>query len=360
MTWQLFTKGPQSSRIFWLDFKGKPSFITPLYVASFSTATGEEFAKRARATLQTLKSASKHTPNTQFLLSAYDLTRRLEFGRKSEKGEDARKLVGTLQDEWYWHLDSGVYEKTFFDDDNWNAVEFLSVFRAVKPPSVVAFDHGPQLPEAGEFRVALEKSADLVNATLSGSSITLLVRFHDGGGLWEKEKTLEERVRIERLLAHIAEVLLRVGKSVDVVGVCEVELGPGIRSRLRSLARLRLALERAEMATPIHVFGASDPQTIAFYSLAGGDIFDGTHWSRYYLDIEDLCFRDKSLLSWKEPVLGESAFIPEQREIVAVNNILGMQNFMARLRRLIEARRPQTSQEENWLKFVESCCGDIV
>jgi hypothetical protein len=67
----------------------------------------------------------------------------------------------------------------------------------------------------------------------------------------------------------------------DVIGVTEKEVGNAILDRMKNIAKLRRALDKAGLETPIHVFGSLDTVTTPMYFLAGADIFDGLTWLRF-------------------------------------------------------------------------------
>ncbi len=67
----------------------------------------------------------------------------------------------------------------------------------------------------------------------------------------------------------------------DVIGVTEKEVGNSIFDRMKNIAELRRALDKAGLETPIHVFGSLDTITTPMYFLAGADIFDGLTWLRF-------------------------------------------------------------------------------
>lgn len=66
-----------------------------------------------------------------------------------------------------------------------------------------------------------------------------------------------------------------------LVGVTEKELGLNHLDRLRRIARLRRALDEAEISAPIHVWGGLDPVMTPLYFFAGAQVFDGVSWLRY-------------------------------------------------------------------------------
>lgn len=67
----------------------------------------------------------------------------------------------------------------------------------------------------------------------------------------------------------------------DVIGVTEKEVGNSIFNRMKNIAELRRALDKARLEIPIHVFGSLDTVTTPMYFLAGADIFDGLTWLRF-------------------------------------------------------------------------------
>jgi len=76
--------------------------------------------------------------------------------------------------------------------------------------------------------------------------------------------------------------------SFDVLGVTEKGLGAGPLDRMVTVARLRRALDEADIKIPIHIFGSLDPLSICLYTIAGAEIFDGLTWLRYAF-AEDQC-----------------------------------------------------------------------
>jgi len=357
--WRLFAKGPLYSRIFVYEENGKPKFLSPLYISSFSSFGDSDFSSRALSTIRSLRSVIPESELPPLLLSAYDLKRSLGVGATGTQSEKWAALGAELNQGFLWQLDSGVFEKDCFGDSTWGPSEFISVFQAVKPNWVVGFDLRPESESIADFEKTLRVVAEGVRKGLPDTLVTLLVHFHEQAGLWETNTEDSDSTRIEALSETLTRTLRELDDRVNVLGVVENELGPGIRSRLRSLGRLCAALDKANIERPIHVFGASDPQALALYSLAGANIFDGVNWSRYYLDTEDCCMRDKGLMSWKEPTLGEANAISNQAEMLGVTNVLRMRKFTSALHRLIEQGKPQTMREEGWLGFVRSCCEGI-
>ncbi len=72
-------------------------------------------------------------------------------------------------------------------------------------------------------------------------------------------------------------------QGFEVVGFTEKELGSSVLDRVQRLARLRHALDAANLQLPIHVFGSLDTVCTPLYFLAGAEIFDGLTWLRFGL-----------------------------------------------------------------------------
>lgn len=87
---------------------------------------------------------------------------------------------------------------------------------------------------------------------------------------------LSQRVDINDLVKHIRDLA-----DFDVIGVTEKEIGRSISDRMKNIAKLRLALTKIGLETPIHIFGSLDTVTTPMYFLAGADIFDGLTWLRF-------------------------------------------------------------------------------
>lgn len=68
----------------------------------------------------------------------------------------------------------------------------------------------------------------------------------------------------------------------DIVGVTEKELGDTLLDRLEVVAKLRSQLDDFGVSAPIHVFGGLDPLFTPLYFAAGGEVFDGLGWLRYF------------------------------------------------------------------------------
>lgn len=97
-----------------------------------------------------------------------------------------------------------------------------------------------------------------------------------------KPETTEQTLLSNALNSAIANIS-QLG-SFDLVGVTEKELGRSMLDRMAQIARLRRAMDEADINIPIHVFGALDPLSVCLYYIAGAEMFDGLTWIRYGYD----------------------------------------------------------------------------
>ena len=70
-------------------------------------------------------------------------------------------------------------------------------------------------------------------------------------------------------------------RGFNVLGFTEKELGNNLIDRLRTIAKIRAAMDREDVALPIHIWGGLDPLLTPLYFFAGAEIFDGVSWMRY-------------------------------------------------------------------------------
>jgi hypothetical protein len=118
-------------------------------------------------------------------------------------------------------------------------------------------------------------------------------------------------------------------RRFHVIGVTEKELGRNLHERMKAIAELRLALDRADMALPIHVWGGLDPVITVLYFIAGADMFDGVSWLRYGY-AEDAAIPRESYHAIK---LGVGAQWRRAEAIRLSNNLSYLDQMTTRMRR---------------------------
>ena len=98
--------------------------------------------------------------------------------------------------------------------------------------------------------------------------------------LWElllKPETKKgEFIGLEKVLGHVHQL-----REFAVVGMTEKEIDASLFGAMKKIARLRAAMDAADVHTPIHIFGSLDPLTSVLYFIAGAEIFDGLTWLRF-------------------------------------------------------------------------------
>ncbi|GAH76220.1 unnamed protein product, partial [marine sediment metagenome] len=70
-------------------------------------------------------------------------------------------------------------------------------------------------------------------------------------------------------------------KDFDIIGFTEKEIGDSVLDRMTNIAKLRIAMGKANMNKPIHIFGSLDPISAPLYFVSGADIFDSLTWIRF-------------------------------------------------------------------------------
>jgi hypothetical protein len=135
------------------------------------------------------------------------------------------------------------------------------------PAIFVSFDH-PRLHRSLQDQIGAAKT---LFARYSQHLHTILIK---------PETKDQQKVQVRNIIARVGEL-----GAFDIVGFTEKELGSSILDRMTNIAEIRLAMDKAGINIPIHVYGSLDPITSALYFLAGAEIFDGLTWLRYgYLE----------------------------------------------------------------------------
>lgn len=236
------------------------TFITPLLVPSFSSK-GFGLSKSRISEAGRLFRAFRESITEAVLLSSYDISQKhIAMPRQA-----FAKLV---------FLDSGGYETSdFMDlsathvlrpaDARWTEEDLRKVLDAWSdriPAVFVGYDnHGKTLPQIRKAHRLLRRYPRQLHAILLKP---------------EREGQL---LNLPELVGNAAEL-----KVFDIVGVTEKELGHSTFQRMEAIAKIRLALDDADLRrVPLHVFGSLDPVAVPLYFLAGAEIFDGLTWLRY-------------------------------------------------------------------------------
>ena len=239
---------------------------TPLLVPSFSSR-GFGFSGKPEARTSEVSGPLEYCSawlTETMLVSAYDL----HHGHVPCMDRWPAELV---------FVDSGGYETggyqelsaLYVSDDPpkpWDEASLRCVLDhwPVESPAVfVSFDHPNERAPLGE-QIARAKE--------------LFARYpsqvHDF--LIKPETHDQQYIKVESVKEHIAQLA-----GFHVIGVTEKELGNSQLKRLKSIVRIRGALDDAGISAPLHVFGGLDPLSSIMYFIAGAEVFDGLTWLRY-------------------------------------------------------------------------------
>jgi len=236
-----------------LKFSNGVSLRTPILVPSFSSRIPK---------IEKIFRASEEFIDGPLLISAYDVKR----GHLNSPFD-----VGSAV-----FLDSGGYEASSDSDlsdvgtqpardADWaqtEHAEVLASWTSTAPLIVISYDH-PKL------RLALEKQI--------ASAAELVLPDHALREILIKPETEGQHfVQVDSVRENVHAL-----SKFNVIGFTEKEIGNSVLERMQNVASIRLALNKAGIGSPIHVFGSLDTITTLFYYVAGADIFDGLTWLRY-------------------------------------------------------------------------------
>lgn len=284
---------------------------TPLLVPSFSsrgfqfTKIKDEAAKRGSWESEArgiLELTAPHL-NDSLLVSAYDI-HHLHLGNPRQQLSMPELVI----------IDSGGYEC----GKDYDLSELYEHPYKAKDWSVSLYDE-----VLHSFKDALNIIA-IVSYDLEASGTSIKSQIQNARSCFSKWpqymhvmllKPSGEAARflnVEEIIANVASL-----RGFHVIGVTEKELGNSILERMKSIARIRQALDNSGIQTPIHVFGALDPLLTPLYFLAGGEIFDGLSWLRYaYHGGLSVYFQDYGVL---DP--GINRRIDQVRTQMLINNL---------------------------------------
>ena len=238
-----------------LHLNGSEVERTPLLVPSFSSKGFPEVGQIVKYSAELIEGPA--------LISAYDL--------------HYKEIAQPLTFASLLFLDSGGYEaskdldlsdlgdkrhrpKGWTRDDH-EAV--LATWQSQVPTVLISYDHPRE-------RLPIAQQIDRARNMAPGRTDVLRE-------ILLKPETDDQRyLSIERIQQHIHSLA-----GFDIIGVTEKEVGSSLLDRMKNLGRLRIALSKAGLNTPIHVFGSLDTVTTPMYFLAGADIFDGLTWLRF-------------------------------------------------------------------------------
>lgn len=241
---------------------------TPLLIPSFSSKGFARSKKDGKSEISKILAASGEFLIEAYLISAYDI----HYGNLPAP----KDLPFTPE---LIFLDSGGYEISTDRDyssvidplpaaEPWGLSMLQSVLGAWPdelPLAMVSYDHHKDRKPIAEQISTARK---------------LFRKYHQHIHLLLiKPETTTQTLLDEALKSVVADAAQL--SSFDIIGVTEKELGRSMLDRMVQIARLRLALDDADVKAPIHVFGSLDPLSVCLYYISGAEVFDGLTWIRY-------------------------------------------------------------------------------
>ncbi len=232
------------------------TIATPLLVPAFSS--------RADPYIQRILKFMKEYIVDPILISAYDV-----YYKRSMKNITCPNAI---------FLDSGGYEcSKGFDisevyylknkPKKWNIKlyrEVLNFWPRNIPTIAICYDH--------------DKKGKSIN-----EQISLAKNIFRGESYFLSDILLKPENKEEFAIIEVDSVINQLDslKDFDIIGFTEKEIGDSLLDRMTNIAKLRIAMGKANMNKPIHIFGSLDPISAPLYFVSGADIFDSLTWIRF-------------------------------------------------------------------------------
>ena len=230
-------------------------FNSPAFFPSISSLKTLLSAEDYLAVLRSL-----HDIMPQFLMSAYDIagSTSSDFLRSQlQAAQDAGAVV---------LLDSGNYEAYWKEaSDQWSQGDFHEILGTF--PCSAAFSFDDQNPPA-DSTANLEMVVECWRADQAVAESTVVIPIIHAAP-----------DQLPELCANVAQVC-----NVQMVAVAERRLGGCVLKRTQSVMSIRRALDDTGGKIALHVLGTGNPITIALYSHAGANSFDGLEWCQTVVD----------------------------------------------------------------------------
>jgi hypothetical protein len=251
--------------------------------------------------------------NKQFLVSAFDLC-----GAKDEEQKEFERLLSNMRGTGLVVvMDSGNYESFWKSaQSRWTQADYHSTLKQFSCAMAFGFDE--QQPP-GDYdshkRLVLDRWRQ-DQATIVAVPIIPIVHGNP--------KTLP------KLCVDIARE-----SGIQMIAVPERRLGSGIFERTQTITEIRRVLDGLGRYVGLHLLGTGNPISIAIYSLAGADSYDGLEWCQTVVEYESASlfhlsqgdfFRAQS--GWGDE---EISFLSR----VLAHNLEFYSDWMTRLRRAI-------------------------
>lgn len=287
---------------------GSTRLPTPVFFPSISTIKTALAPAEYLSILHSLRNM-----NRQLLISAFDLGRSCSSDELSRWLTTAQKVGATVL------MDSGNYESYWMDEQaNWCQSDFHDVLRRFSCAFAFGFDEQKPPTEADAHVDLVVERWRLDQAAAGDRVIVPIVH-----GTAETLPILCARVARET--------------QVPMVAVAERRLGDGVFERARSVAALRERLDGIGRYVGLHLLGTGNPISIALYSWAGADSYDGLEWCQTVVDHDTgLLFHLSQSDFFRQQTTWGADDISFQARTLA-HNLTFYTDWMQRLRKAVHA-----------------------
>ncbi len=299
--------GLQNSR--YLNLKiGTKKLTTPTYFPSISTAS-------TRITYSSIIRALVTSGYPQLLVSCYDL-------HKLKKDEQVfHYLEEHLENENILFLDSGEFERYWFQDTDWDFEKYKKIIQSTTSDLFASYDKIPRKPN---------KFEDIVTLTVQKTESSLeLIDNNYCVTIFHGNSSKELRELINNISSSNKEFF-------GMIAVAERECGKMIEDKIQTIQKIREILNENSPDTILHVLGCGNPSSIALLAFAGADSFDSVDWNRWIIDKKTMQFQDFANLSLLDcSCKGCTSKNRDSRDKAMLHNLFFYHDFIYRLQRSI-------------------------
>jgi queuine/archaeosine tRNA-ribosyltransferase len=200
----------------------------------------------------------------QFLISAYDL----HYADADQQHKVRELIAESVRNGATVLMDSGNYESYWHDKKEvWLQTDYHRVLTENSCSFAFGFDE--QVPPAdfmSHVRLICERQ--------------------------KQDQAVKDKTTIVPIIHGKAEMIPQLcSKVVEEIGikmlaVPERCLGKGVFARARKVVEIRTALNATGKYVALHLLGTGNPMSLAIYTLAGADSFDGLEWCQTVVDHE--------------------------------------------------------------------------
>lgn len=236
---------------------GRISLTLPTFFPSISSL---KTALSPLAYLQVMNSL-RHV-HGQYLVSAFDV----HCGPHRDQLHNA--LAEALSHGMIVLMDSGNYESFWMRQfDRWKIDDYHNVIADTPYSFAFGFDDQSPPESIGKHVTSIVNQWEADQRAADGRIVVPIIH--------------GSRADLPAICFHVARLT-----HVPMIAVAERCLGDGITERLRTVQELRNELNSLGDYVAIHLLGTGNPISIALFSCAGADSFDGLEWCQTVVDHE--------------------------------------------------------------------------